>query len=189
MKYVFIYFNQKALCENTGQVVDFINTLAYRGNGPNLICYEPCTARIQRIFDNPEASPGELTITGCGETCIRYYPALGDTMEEHDRAYELQTASQKERRIADNKARLKKIHEELNEIHPGRYHISLDYSHIMITDTGPKQVRGFIDTDVCAVSGADAYFKGIEIVSNDPDINSPSFRPAYSNGFTFYKIK
>lgn len=183
MKKVFVYFGEKALCENAQQAEAFINTLRYRGNGGALSCNDHCRNLLRRIFDGEELP--RLTTTGCGNTFIECYPALGDTIEAHEREYARRLAIQRAERIALNKARLRTIDRRLNAFRPGQYTVSLSYRHLSFAGAScePRWVEDVAHMTVSAQSARDAYRKSVESISEEhPDAECAA---AHSDTFTY----
>ena len=193
-KFVFVYFGQKALCSTPEQAFDFINDLFYRGNSKiKLCCNKACMKWIWKLFAGRELREGggELATTGCSTTRIMVYPALADTLEEHERIYAENAAEAKAERLRDNKIRLQQINARLDEQKHGWYAVNMDYSQMSFSSM--DSVICTFEGKVLAGSGRDAYAKLTKYIDDLPQPagfapNTPvnnSFPEPFSNHFYF----
>lgn len=138
-KYVFVYFNRIELCSTPEQAIYFINSLINPRSAKQLKCSETAECRIYAIFFGEivgnEAGTVDyfiyktkkysglnmLQTTGTGSTHINYYPALADTLEEHNRLYQTQLEKINLERFEQNKELVNKRRQELSEIREGIY--------------------------------------------------------------------
>lgn len=159
-KFVFVYFGQKALCSTPEEAFHFINNLYYRGNSKSkLICNKRCMAQIWKLFAGLKLNNGngELWTTGCSTTRIKVYPALADTLNEHERIYAEKAAAAKAERLRENEKRLNGINAELDKQQRGKYYVCLTYGQRDYNTFKTKLCK--FEGSVLADSGRDAYTK------------------------------
>lgn len=185
-KFVFIYFGQKALCSTPEQAFAFINSLCYHGNGSfKLSCNNSCMRKIWKLFGGIELRKGglELATTGCSTTRIKVYPALADTLDEHERIYAEKTAIAKAFRMRENEKRLMRIDAELDVRQHGWYSVELIYKRHIVSK---GQVKTYIfHGEVIASCGRDAYNKTVKYLDGLDEINFNFYPEAFSNNFQF----
>ena len=134
-KYVFVYFNRIELCSTPEQAIYFINSLINPRSAKQLKCSETAECRIYAIFFGEivgnEAGTVDyfiyktkkysglnmLQTTGTGSTHINYYPALADTLEEHNRLYQTQLEKINLERFEQNKELVNKRRQEIGRAH------------------------------------------------------------------------
>ncbi|WP_278975616.1 hypothetical protein [Alistipes finegoldii] len=192
-KFVFVYFGQKALCSTPEQAFDFINSLYYHGNSKSkLTCNKGCMGRIWKLYAGLELNEGngELWTTGCSSTRIKVYPALADTLDEHERIYAEKAAAAKAERLRENEKRLNEIVAELDKQQQGKYKVHLSYGQ-RDYDTFRTELCEF-EGRVLADSGRDAYAKLVKYIEDAPPVglspNTPVmnvFPAPFSNDFNF----
>lgn len=201
-KFVFVYFDDKCLCSHPEEAIRFINELQYRG--VNLICNNNCSVRIKALFEgdivyypsgyinyikyNKETIPGfsELATTGCSTTRIKFYPALADTLEEHEMLYRNKLEEEKQKRLKDNEQRINKRIIELNEQRKGWYAVSLTFDRSIYSHGDFKYVDSDFSGKIIAESGMDAYIKTVDHLKKSIDILPGSQYPvAHSSRFWF----
>lgn len=194
-KFVFVYFGQKALCSTPEQAFEFINSLFYHGNSKSkLSCNQACMKWIWKLFCGRElpAGCGQLATTGCSTTRIMVYPALADTLEEHERIYTERAAVAKAKRIRENEIRLQQINNELDEQKHGWYGVDLQYIQMRLNSNMESTTCNF-EGRVLANSGRDAYTILINYIDDLPqpvafEPNTPVtnvFPPPFSDRFDF----
>ena len=138
-KYVFVYFNRIELCSTPEQAIYFINSLINPRSAKQLKCSETAECRIYAIFFGEivgnEAGTVDyfiyktkkysglnmLQTTGTGSTHINYYPALADTLEEHNRLYQTQLEKINLERFEQNKELAYIIHSGFISGYQNRY--------------------------------------------------------------------
>lgn len=192
MKKIFVYFDNIAMCENTQQAVEFINSL------PGLTCNQHTVKLLNDLFEGKKDYYGEdiksLATTGCGKSRIRIYDALGETLEKHQEEYikreqEKHHTIEKQRcKVMMEKAKesIKKFKEASIKRH-GKYEISLKiwyYNRDKISGLFP--IAATEDTFILkttAESGIDAYNKAIESVLNQYDV--VDYVTITDNGFKY----
>ena len=192
-KFVFVYFGQKALCSTPEEAFHFINNLYYRGNSKSkLICNKRCMAQIWKLFAGLKLNNGngELWTTGCSTTRIKVYPALADTLNEHERIYAEKAAAAKAERLRENEKRLNGINAELDKQQRGKYYVCLTYGQRDYNTFKTKLCK--FEGSVLADSGRDAYTKLVKYIENAPPVgvnpNTPVmnvFPTPFSNSFDF----
>ena len=179
MKKIFVYFDNIAMCENTQQAVEFINSL------PGLTCNQHTVKLLDDLFEGKKDYYGEdiksLATTGCGKSRIRIYDALGETLEKHQEEY---IKREQEKHHTIEKQRCKVMMEKKRH---GKYEISLKiwyYNRDKISGLFP--IAATEDTFILkttAESGIDAYNKAIESVLNQYDV--VDYVTITDNGFKY----
>ena len=200
------YVPYKAIAHTADEAIAVINTWKTYGRkttGDNLVVNERTAEKIRTLFRDglggyPSGQPRTcetMRTTGCGCWDISFYPALADTLEEHERIYNEQRMVARGMRMAQAKAvkelRLKK----LNEQKRGWYHVELDLKLYVFANRGNDY---FADTtftgNIIADSGADAYDKAVayiqgapsEVVSYHGNVSSlHGWADMTSSGFSF----
>lgn len=175
------YVPYKAIAHTADEAIAVINTWKTYGRkttGDNLVVNDVAEKKIREIFtngfvknyDGSKSVSTTLRTTGCGAWDISFYPALADTLEEHERIYNEQREVARGMRIAQAKAvkelRLKK----LNEQRRGWYHAVLNIRMMVFNERGNDY---FTDTtfegNIIADSGMDAYNKAVKHVQDHPE--------------------
>lgn len=112
---------------------------------------------------------GDFRTTGCGCWSISFYPALADTLEEHERIYkEKREAAKQERMKAIEEARKRRL-VELNEQKRGWYHVSLELRLYVFANRGNDWMEDAdYSCNLIADSGMDAYDKVVKYVKDHP---------------------
>ena len=175
-KYVFVYFNRIELCSTPEQAIYFINSLINPRSAKQLKCSETAECRIYAIFFGEivgnEAGTVDyfiyktkkysglnmLQTTGTGSTHINYYPALADTLEEHNRLYQTQLEKINLERFEQNKELVNKRRQELSEIREGIYAVRY-YFYLTVYTNERGTIKGIelYKGNFFAKSGYDAY--------------------------------
>lgn len=196
MKKIFVYFDNIAMCENTEQAVEFINSL------PGLTCNQHTVKLLDDLFEGKKDYYGEdiksLATTGCGKSRIRIYDALGDTLEEHQEEY-LKREQQKHHAIEKQRCRImiKKATESIKKFKEanikryGKYEVSLKiWYYNRDKNSGLFPIAATEDIYILrttAESGIDAYNKAIESVLDRFDV--VDFVTITDNGFKYRFIE
>jgi len=194
-KYVFVYFNRKALCTNAEEAISFINSLEFRGNGHRLVCNENCCNRLHALYEGePVYHPSgnvsfikhngkfvegfsDLATTGCSTTRILIYPALADTIEEHDRIYSEKIEEEKVQRLAENEQRIQNRLAELHKEKKGWYSVGLNFDRAKFGRSGIYYNESDFSACIIASSGADAFNKTIKHLIESVDVLPDSQYP------------
>ncbi len=175
------YVPYKAIAHTADEAIAVINTWKTYGRKTtrdNLVVNDCTAEKIHTLFRDglggcPSGQPRTcetMRTTGCGAWDISFYPALADTLEEHERIYNEQREVARGMRIAQAKAvkelRLKK----LNEQRRGWYHAVLNIRMMVFNERGNDY---FTDTtfegNIIADSGMDAYNKAVKHVQEHPE--------------------
>ena len=111
-----------------------------------------------------------MRTTGCGCWDISFYPALADTLEEHERIYNEQREAAKAERKRLAEAAIQRRLEELNEQKRGWYHTELTVRAMVCARKGNDYMTDLtFSGNVIADSGADAYDKALNHVMEHPE--------------------
>lgn len=188
MKYVFVYFRKKALCATPEEAAKFINSLTFHDNGRDpLVCNAQCYKRLRGIFEGGALPAEGLSPAGSSGTSVKVFPALGGTIEEHERAYRERAERDRQARMAANAERIGKIKAALAERRVGRYYYALDYTYVDVSDPMLRFRTGTAEGTEEAESGYDLYRKAVDRLMRSMRTRCSFLEPreAYSNGFTF----
>lgn len=170
-----IYIPYKAIAHTAEEAIAVINTWkSYgRNNLPDRIAVNERTAeKIHTLFrDGLGSSTCEtMRTTGCGAWDITFYPALADTLEEHERIYNARREAAKAERMRQAEKAKERRLAELNEQKRGWYHVELDLELMVFADVGNDYITGStFEGDVIADSGMDAYQKAVKHVQDHPE--------------------
>lgn len=174
------YVPYKAIAHTADEAIAVINTWKTYGRkttGDNLVVNERTAEKIRTLFrDGLGYHSGQprtcetMRTTGCGAWDISFYPALADTLEEHEHIYNEQRMVARGMRMAQAKAvkelRLKKMNEQKR----GWYHAALNIRMMVFNERGNDY---FADTtfegNIIADSGMDAYSKAVKHVQDHPE--------------------
>jgi len=176
------YVPYKAIAHTADEAIAVINTWQSYGGKRDYaspIMVNPTTEqKIRTLFRDglgcyPSGQPRTcetMRTTGCGCWDISFYPALADTLEEHDRIYNERRMVARGMRMAQAKAvkeiRLKK----LNEQKRGWYHAELTVRAMVFAQKGNDYMADLtFSGNVIADSGADAYDKALKHVMEHPE--------------------
>lgn len=111
-----------------------------------------------------------LRTTGCGAWDISFYPALADTIEEHERIYNEQRKAAKAERLHQAEIAKQKRIAELNETKRGWYHVELELELSVFATHGNDYITNYtFEGNVIADSGMDAYWKAVKYVKEHPE--------------------
>jgi hypothetical protein len=188
-KYVFCYFDKKALCNSPEEAIAFINGLIFKNWAKDrpLSVNKNCERKIRALFDGLDTGDlYGLATTGCGVTRINFYPALADSLEEHTRIVERKKEAERAERIKQNAERLNRRKLELNSIRKGWYTVSLNFDRAKFGERGIYYVDSNFSGKIIADSGIDAYNKTVDHLENSVDVLPDSLFPyAISDRFWF----
>lgn len=174
------YVPYKAIAHTADEAIAVINTWKTYGRkttGDNLVVNERTAEKIRALFRDglgsyPSGQPRTcetMRTMGCGAWDISFYPALADTLEEHERIYSEQREAAKAERMRQAEAYRQKRLAELNEQRRGWYHVELNLRLMVFAQRGNDY---FADTtfegDIIADSGMDAYQKAVKHVQDNP---------------------
>ena len=174
------YVPYKAIAHTADEAIAVINTWQTYGGRRDyaspIMVNATTEQKIRTLFRDglgsyPSGQPRTcetMRTTGCGAWDISFYPALADTLEEHERIYNEQREVARGMRIAQAKAvkelRLKK----LNEQKRGWYHAELTVRAMVFARKGNDYMTDLtFSGNVIADSGADAYDKAVKDIKND----------------------
>lgn len=179
MKKVFMYFGHMAMCENKEQAIEFINSL------PGITCNDHTARLLDDLFlgkkDFHGAEIKSLATTGCGNSRIKIFDALADTIEEHQKKY-LEKESRKHRKIESERsammrAKSEKLRKKITGLRENRHGLYLvettiwQYTADPDTGTFPEcATETQFTATVQAASMADAYVAAIEEALKEYDI-------------------
>ena len=167
----------KAVVHTADEAIAVINTWHTYGRHEDFIVVnDTAEKKIREIFTNGfvktyegnKSSVVNLRTTGCGCWDIIIRPALADTLEEHNRIYNVQREAAKQERL-----RLAKIAEqrrlaELNEQKRGWYHVELELRLSVFNNHGNDyRTDKTFSGNVIANSGMDAYDKAVKEIKNE----------------------
>ena len=174
------YVPYKAIVHSAAEAIAVINTWKTYGNhkvGNNdIVVNEISEKKIRELFSNGSITTYEgvktnrlaLRTTGCGCWDITFYPALADTLEEHDRIYNEQREAAKQERLRQSEIAKQRRLEELNEQKRGWYHVELEISLTVFNNRGNDYRTGqTFSGNVIANSGMDAYDKAVKEIKNE----------------------
>lgn len=174
------YVPYKAIAHTADEAIAVINTWQSYGGRRDyaspIMVNATTEQKIRTLFRDglgsyPSGQPRTcetMRTTGCGAWDISFYPALADTLEEHERIYNEQRMVARGMRMAQAKAvkelRLKK----LNEQKRGWYHVELELRLSVFNNHGNDYRADMtFSGNVIADSGMDAYDKAVKDVKND----------------------
>lgn len=176
------YTPYKAIVHTAEEAIAVINT--WQSYGGNRDYASPITVnaetnqKIRELFrDGLGTYPSGqhrtyvgLRTTGCGAWEIRFYLALADTLEEHERIYnEKREAANAERKHLAEAAIQRRLC-ELNEQRNGWYHVELTVIAMVFAQRGSDYMTDLtFSGHVIADSGADAYSKALQHVREHPE--------------------
>ena len=175
------YVPYKAIAHTADEAIAVINTWKTYGRkttGDNLVVNERTAEKIRTLFrdglgSNPSGQPctcETMRTTGCGAWDISFYPALADTLEEHERIYNEQREAAKAERKRLAEAAIQRRLKELNEQKRGWYHVELTFRAMVFARNGNDYMTDLtFSGNVIADSGADAYYKALKHVMGHPE--------------------
>lgn len=179
------YVPYKAIAHTADEAIAVINTWNTYGKPDSLaadpewlhIKVNPTTEqKIRTLFRDglgsyPSGQPRTcetMRTTGCGCWDISFYPALADTLEEHERIYNEQREAAKQERMRQAEAAKQRRLAELYEQKRGWYHVELDLRLSVFNNHGNDYRTDMtFSGNVIADSGMDAYDKAVKDIKND----------------------
>ena len=179
------YVPYKAIAHTADEAIAVINTWNTYGKPDSLaadpewlhIKVNPTTEqKIRTLFRDglgsyPSGQPRTcetMRTTGCGCWDISFYPALADTLEEHERIYNEQREAAKQERLRMAEEAKKRRLAELNEQKRGWYHVELDIRLLVYNNHGNDyRTDKTFSGNVIAESGMDAYHKAVKDIKSD----------------------
>ena len=176
------YVPYKAIAHTADEAIAVINTWqtygCKRDYASPIMVNATTEQKIRTLFRDglgcyPSGQPHTcetMRTTGCGAWDISFYPALADTLEEHERIYnERREAAKAERKRLAEVAILRRF-EELNEQKRGWYHAELTVRAMVFARKGNDYMTDLtFSGNVIADSGADAYDKALKHVMEHPE--------------------
>lgn len=175
------YVPYKAIAKTADEAIAVINTWKSYGrkNSQEFIKVNEQTAeKIRNLFRDgfgnyPSGQPityAGFRTTGCGAWEIGFYPALADTLEEHQRIYNEQREAAKAERKRQAEAAQQRRLGELYEQRRGWYHAELTVRAMVFAQRGNDYMTDLtFSGNVIADSGADAYDKALRHVQDHPE--------------------
>ncbi len=173
------YIPYKAIAHTADEAIAVINTWHTYGRkttGDNLVVNECTEEKIRTLFRDglgsyPSGQPRiceTMRTTGCGCWDISFYPALADTLEEHERIYNDQREAARQERMRQAEAAKQRRLAELNEQKRGWYHVELDLRLLVYNNHGNDYHTDMtFSGNVIADSGMDAYYKAVKDIKNE----------------------
>ena len=169
----------KAIAHSADEAIAVINTWKPYGrkNSPDCIVVNDRTAeKIRDLFRDgignyPSGEPrtyAGFRTTGCGAWDISFYPALADTIDEHERIYnERREAAKAERMRQAEEAKKHRI-AALNEEKRGWYYVELEITLLVFNTHGNDyRTTQTFSSNVIANSGIEAYNLAVKDIEND----------------------
>lgn len=169
----------KAIAHTADEAIAAINTWHSYGAERcvnNLITVNAQTAEKIRSFFADGISTdktkdcGYRTVrtTGCGAWSINFYPALADTIEEHERIYKEQREAAKQERLRLAEKTKQRRMAELMEQKRGWYHVELELCLSVFNNHGNDyRTDQTFSGNVIANSGMDAYDKAVKEITDE----------------------
>lgn len=174
-----VFVPYTAIVHSADEAIDVINTWHTYGHYEENIHVNDYTAgKIRELFEKgikPEHQGkrvcyGNFRTTGCGCWDISFYPALADTLEEHERIYKEQREAEKQERMRLAEIAKQKRLSELNEQRRGWYHVSLEMRLLVFARRGNDWAESAdYSCSMIADSGMDAYNKVVKYVKEHPE--------------------
>jgi len=175
------YVPYRTIAHNADEAIAVINTWKTYGRKTSsdfIVVNDVAAEKIRALFRDgfgtyPSGEPRTymgFRTKGSGAWDITFYPALADTLEEHERIYnERREAAKQERMKAIEEARQRRL-VELNEPKRGWYHVELELRLYVFANRGNDWIE---DADysctLIADSGMDAYNKVVEDAKKHPE--------------------
>ncbi len=179
------YTPYKAVVHTADDAIAVINTWKTYGKKDSINEWEqikvnaPTEKNIRALFDNGYVATREgvrqsqyvtMRTTGCGCYDIVFYPALADTLEEHERIYNEQREAAKQERMRQAEEARKRRMEELNVQRRGWYHVELMLRVYVFASRGNDyHEQPTYSCTLIADSGMDAYAKTVKWVKDHPE--------------------
>lgn len=178
------YVPYKAIAHTADEAIAVINTWKSYGrknstsSADNIVVNERTAEKIRSLFSmgiKPEHEGkaflcSTMRTTGCGAWDISFYPALGDTLEEHVRIYNEQREAAKQERMRQAEAAKQRRLGELYQQRKGWYHVELGVKLMVFAHRGNDYFADLtFEGNIIADSGADAYNKAEKYVQEHPE--------------------
>lgn len=170
-----MYVPYKAIAHTAEEAIAVINTwkpYGRKNRTDNIVVNERTAEKIRALFRDGLGGKiyENMRTTGCGAWDISFYPALADTIEEHERIYnERREAAKAERMRQAEEAKKHRI-AELNEQRKGWYHAELVVKVMVFNSNGNDYFTDItFSGNVIADSGMDAYDKAWKYVQDHPE--------------------
>ena len=167
--FVIVYCGQKGMAATPEEAKRIIETFHGYGrhSNPTLIVNAQTSAKIDLIYTDNNAQCRDLRTTNCGAKGIDFYPALADTLEEHERIYQERCEAEKRERLAKAEALKQQMLHEWNEPRRGWYSVSVEVSAHRIDGNMARRWLTF-SGHIIANSKMDAYNKALDPSQNGP---------------------
>ena len=167
--FVIVYCGQKGMAATPEGAKRIIETFHGYGrpNNPTLIVNNVSWILLNEWYKSP-AVQHSLRTTNCGAKGIDFYPALADTLEEHERIYQERCEAEKRERLAKAEALKQQMLHEWNEPRRGWYSVSVEVSAHRIDGNMARRWLTF-SGHIIANSKMDAYNKALDPSQNGPE--------------------
>lgn len=181
------YVPYKAIAHTADEAIAVINTWRTYGRPENLSSNPAERIKVNEITEkkirtlfrdglgnypiggNPRTHEAMRT-TGCGAWDITFYPALADTLDEHERIYKEKREAARQERMRQAEAAKQRRMAELMEQKRGWYHVELELELNVFATSGNDYITAStFEGDVIADSGMDAYEKAVKHVKEHPE--------------------
>ena len=178
------YTPYKAVVHTADEAIAVINTWKTYGKKDSTNKWEqikvnaPTEKKIRDLFETGYVTTWEgirqsqrvtMRTTGCGCYDIVFYPALADTLEEHERIYNEQREAEKKERMRQAEEARKKRIAELNVQRRGWYHVELTIRVYVFARHNDYHEEPTYSCTLIADSGMDAYDKVVKWVKDHPE--------------------
>ena len=175
------YVPYKAIAHTAEEAIAIINTWKSYGkqkSSEHIVVNEVTAEKIRTLFrdglctyyDGKPRTWMPLRTTGCGAWSISFYPALAETIEEHNRIQKERDDAEAEERKKRHEYYVQKRLGELYEKRCGWYHVSLEIRLYVYASRGNDYCRDTdYNCDLVADSGMDAYNKVVKWVREHPE--------------------
>lgn len=175
-KVVINYFDKTALISTANEAVSFINGLQYQGNSHGIKCNEHTENLLNVLFSGgvlpaygkPFENFYQLSTTGCGNTSIRLYKALGDTVEAHNEVVKQSKEAEAQADRAKENERFQSHMTEMLEPLKGWYIVTITGEAFKIRGNDGKVTKS---VKILADSKIDAYNKTVANLQENPPKN------------------
>lgn len=167
--FVIVYCGQKGMAATPEEAKRVIETFHGYGrpSNPTLIVNAQTEAKINSIYADANAQRRDLRTTNCGAKGIDFYPALADTLDEHERIYRERCKIEKRDRLAKAEALKQKMLQEWNEQRRGWYSVSVEGTALRPDGCCSRCWLTF-SGHIIADSKMDAYNKFLDPSKNGP---------------------
>lgn len=166
----------KAIAHTADEAIAIINTWKTYGGEraycTNIVVNARTEQKIRDLFRDGLGDHQWETMrtTGCGAWDITFYPALADTIEEHNRIYNERREAAKAERMKLAEAAKQKRLAELNEQRKGWYHVEIGIRVMVFANRGNDyHDQPTFSCSFIAESGMDAYNKVVKYIQDHPE--------------------